>query len=125
MLYRYSYWDGSQEFESLEADELMDSISDELLSEGDLRSILKRITRWGMDRPVGERFSGLQDLLKRLQKQRQEQLERYKLDSVLDDIKKRLEGIVQKEREGIDKRLNENRESLAEKGDDSQGLHQL
>ncbi|MDP2660352.1 MAG: VWA domain-containing protein [Dehalococcoidia bacterium] len=125
MLYRYSHWDGSQEFESLEADELMDSISDELLSEGDLRSILKRITRWGMDRPIGERFSGLQDLLKRLQKQRQEQLERYKLDSVLDDIKKRLESIVQKERDGIEKRLNENRESLAEKGDDTQGLHQL
>ena len=124
-LYRYSRWDGTQQIEDLDADELMDAISDDLLSEGDLRSILQRIMRWGMNRPMGERLPGLQDLLQRLQKQRQEQLERYNLDSVLDDIRERLNKIVQKEQEGIEKRLKESRERQAEKGDEDQSLHQM
>ena len=125
MLYRYSLWDGTQEIDSLDADELMENISDELLSEGDLKSVLQRIMRWGMNRPQGERFAGLQDLLQKLQKQRQEKLERYNLDSILDDIKERLEKVVRTEREGIDKRLKDSRESLTEKGEDAQGHHQL
>jgi len=110
--YRYSRWDGTQEIESLDAEELMEAISDDLLSEGDLRNILQRIMRWGMNRQAGQRFPGLQDLLQRLAKVRQEQLDRYNLGSVLDDIRKRLEDIVRKERQGIENRVNESRESL-------------
>lgn len=125
MLYRYSRWDGTQEIGDLEAEELMDVISDELLSDGDLRGILQRIMRWGLNRPMGERFPGIQELLQRLQKQRQKQLERYNLDSVLDDIRKKLDEIIRKEQEGIEKRLSESREGAAERGDEEQGLHQL
>lgn len=125
MLYRYSRWDGTQDIGDLEAEELMDAISDELLSDGDLRGILQRIMRWGLNRPMGERFPGIQELLQRLQKQRQKQLERYNLDSVLDDIRKKLDEIIRKEQEGIEKRLSESREGAAERGDEEQGLHQL
>ncbi|MDP2937168.1 MAG: VWA domain-containing protein [Dehalococcoidia bacterium] len=125
MLYRYTRWDGTQDIGDLEAEELMDAISDELLSDGDLRGILQRIMRWGLNRPMGERFPGIQELLQRLQKQRQKQLERYNLDSVLDDIRKKLDEIIRKEQEGIEKRLSESREGAAERGDEEQGLHQL
>lgn len=125
MLYRYTRWDGTQDIGDLEAEELMDVISDELLSDGDLRGILQRIMRWGLNRPMGERFPGIQELLQRLQKQRQKQLERYNLDSVLDDIRKKLDEIIRKEQEGIEKRLSESREGAAERGDEEQDLHQL
>ena len=48
---------------------------------------------------------GLQDLLKQLRQQRQQQLERYDLGSALEDIKKKLDEILKTEREGIERRV--------------------
>jgi uncharacterized protein with von Willebrand factor type A (vWA) domain len=115
MLYRYSRWDGTQDIPPLDADELMEALSDDLIADGDLRSALQRIMRWGMNRPMGERLPGLQDLLQRLQARREQQLQRYNLGSILDDIRQRLEEIVAAERQGIERRLEESRRSLDEK----------
>ena len=94
MLYRYSRWDGSQQIEALLADELMDEIANDVLGEGDLRSALRRMMERGAQLPSGRRMSGLRDLLERLKNRRSDNLSRYNLGSVLDDIKERLEQIV-------------------------------
>jgi uncharacterized protein with von Willebrand factor type A (vWA) domain len=107
MLYRYSRWDGSQEIDPFSADDLMDGLADDLMDIGDLRSALQRMFRWGHEDPSGEHQPGLQDILDRLRSRRQEELSRYDLDSMMEDIQQRLEEVVQTERQGIQRRLDQ------------------
>ena len=107
MLYRYSRWDGSQDVNPFSAEDLMDSLAEGLMEDGDLRSALERLFRWGRYGPQGRRSPGLEDLIDRLRARRQEELERYDLSSVMDDIKQRLQNIVKAERQGIQSRLDQ------------------
>ncbi|MBI2288531.1 MAG: hypothetical protein HYU83_06135, partial [Chloroflexi bacterium] len=112
-IFRYSEWDGSQNFD-LDADELMDELGRNLMSNGDLSQILRMMQRGGIRDGQGRRMPGIQDLLQRLRQRKQEQLEKYKLDSVFDGIQQQLEKILQTEREGIQKRLDEARQKAEE-----------
>jgi uncharacterized protein with von Willebrand factor type A (vWA) domain len=108
-LYRYSRWDGTQKID-LDADQLLSAMADDLLSDGDPWRALRRLMQQGARLPEGQRMPGLKDLLERLRRQRQERLNRYDLGSSLDDIKKKLDEVVQTEREGIKQRTPEGRE---------------
>jgi uncharacterized protein with von Willebrand factor type A (vWA) domain len=108
-LYRYSRWDGSQKID-LDADQLLSAMADDLLADGDPWRALRRLMQQGARMPEGQRMPGLKDLLDRLRKQRQQRLNRYDLGSSLEDIKKKLEEVVQTEREGIKQRTPEGRE---------------
>ncbi|HLG71553.1 MAG TPA: VWA domain-containing protein [Chloroflexota bacterium] len=103
-LYRYSRWDGTQQVEPFTASDLMDYLADRMLEERDLRSILRELLQRGADFDSGRRMPGLRDLLERLRNQRQQQLQRYNLSGVMNNIEERLDKIVQTEREGIEKR---------------------
>ena len=48
---------------------------------------------------------GLDDLLQQLRDRRQDQLQQYNMDAVMEDINQRLEEILKTERAGIQKRL--------------------
>jgi uncharacterized protein with von Willebrand factor type A (vWA) domain len=104
---RYSRWDGTQQIGPLSADDLMRAMSEDLMQDGDVNRALQRLFRWGFQRPDGEEVPGLQGLMQRLRDRRQEQLERYDLQSMLSDIADRIEQIVETERQGIAKRLDE------------------
>ena len=104
---RYSRWDGTQQIGPLSADDLMRAMSEDLMQDGDVNRAMQRLFRWGFQRPDGEEVPGLQGLMQRLRDRRQQQLERYDLQSMLSDIADRLEQIVATERQGIAKRLNE------------------
>ena len=108
-LFRYSQWDGRQAID-LDADALLDAMADDVLSDGDPWRALQRLMHHGVPPGPGQRRRGLQDVLKELRRQRQERLDRYDLGSSLDDIKKKLDDIVQTERGGMDRRLDEARE---------------
>ncbi|MDQ3413198.1 MAG: VWA domain-containing protein [Chloroflexota bacterium] len=103
---RYSRWDGTQQFPPFDADELMRAMSDDLMQDGDLNRALQRLFRWGFEQPDGEHVPGLRELMQRLRERRQQQLDRYDLSSILDDIKQRLDEIVATERAGIQQRLD-------------------
>ena len=105
--YRYSQWDGTQRIFDLDADELMDQLSDEMLKQGDPMRALRELLRGGFQDREGQRQPGLRDLIDQLKNQRRQQLQQYNMDSVVDDLKERLEDIVKTEREGIDRRLEE------------------
>ena len=115
MRFRYSHWDGSQNLPDFDADDLLGEMADDVLFDGDPRRALQRMMRDGMRMPQGQRQPGLKDLLERLRQRRQQQLNRFDLGSSLDDIKRKLDQILQTERQGIDRRLNETREG-AQKG---------
>src|SRR3989442_13996130 len=99
MLIRYGRWDGSQSLPDLDADDLIAAMSDDLLSDGDLRRALQRLLQRGVPGRDGQRAPGLQELLKQLSQRRQERLDPYHLGSALEDIKRKLEDGIQTEPE--------------------------
>lgn len=107
MRYRYSEWDGTQEIRPLDADEVLDLLTNDLLEDGDLQRAIDRLMLQGGRRESGDRLQGLRDLLERLRQRRQEQLSRYDLDSSVAEIGERLRDIVAQERAGIERRLQE------------------
>jgi uncharacterized protein with von Willebrand factor type A (vWA) domain len=112
MLSRYSRWDGSQKLPDLDADDVLDAMSDDLMAGNDPWSALRRLLQRGLKTPNGQRLQGLQDLMKQLRQRRQERLDRYDLGSMLDDIGKKLDQILQTERQGIERRVAEGREAV-------------
>jgi uncharacterized protein with von Willebrand factor type A (vWA) domain len=111
---RYSRWDGTQKIDGFSADDIMEAISDDMFADGDLQRALQRLFRWGMDRPDGDRMPGMRNLMDRLKAMRQQELNRYNLGSVLEDIRQRLAEIEQLERSGIEERVEQGRQKLNE-----------
>ena len=106
-LYNYSRWDGTQNVFDVDTEELMDHLSNELLSHGDVWKALRELMRQGVQDRQGQQMPGLKDLMEQLKNQRRQQLQQYNMDSVMDDIKQRLDEILKTEREGIQKRLDD------------------
>ena len=104
---RYSRWDGTQQIEALSAEDLMRAMSDDLMQDGDVNRALQRLFRWGFQRPDGEQVPGLQGLMQKLRERRQEQLERFDMQSMLSDIIDRLDQVIETEKQGIAQRLED------------------
>ncbi len=103
MFYRYYEWDGSQTIEPLDPEQLLDLLGRDLLEDGDLRRALERLLMRGANRQDGQRTPGMRDLLERLRQRREEQLSRYNLGSMMDDIADRLQEVIDQEQRGIDR----------------------
>ena len=112
--YHYSHWDGTQHIDPFDADQIMEAISDELLAENDLTRALQRLFRWGAKRPDGQQMPGMRDLLERVRQMRQREMNRYDLSSILGELNRKLDDVVDTEREGIERRVEEGRQRLAE-----------
>jgi len=104
---RYSRWDGSQRLPDLDADEILKALSDDVMAEGDLAEALRRLMErgWRSGDPTRPDMAGLQDLMERLARRREDLRERYDLGDVLGDIRRELEDIVAEERTGVERRL--------------------
>ena len=105
--FRFSQWDGTQDIPALDADDVLQSLSDDLLSFGDLQQALRNMMQRGIRTPDGDRTDGMRDLLQRLRQERRQQLERFDLSSVFDDIQRQLDEILDLERDALDDRLDE------------------
>jgi uncharacterized protein with von Willebrand factor type A (vWA) domain len=105
---RYSHWDGSQAVPDLAADEILDALADDMMTEGDLEAALRRLMErgWRSTDPSRGDMAGLRDLLDRLARRREELLDRYKLGDVLADVRRELDEIVAEERAGVEARLD-------------------
>ena len=110
--FTYRNWDGSQQILPFDAEAVMEAISEELLNDGDVRRALRRLMQQGFQGRDQQRMMGLRDLMERLRQRRQEMLRRNNLGGMLDDINKKLEEIVQTERQGIDRRVDEGRQQV-------------
>ena len=71
--------------------------------------------RGGIKGSSGKRMPGIQDLLQRLRQQKQRQLDKYNLGSMMDDIKEKLEDVVKTERGGIQKRVDDAQQKAEDK----------
>jgi uncharacterized protein with von Willebrand factor type A (vWA) domain len=106
-LFRYSRWDGSQQLPPFDADDVLDALSDDILAEGDVRRALQRLMQRGLHGTRGGDVPGLRRILERLRERRADELERSNLEGVLDEIGERLDGILDQEREGIERRVHD------------------
>jgi uncharacterized protein with von Willebrand factor type A (vWA) domain len=120
--YRYSQWDGTQEVPELTADDILENLTDDLMNFGDLQHAMRNLMQRGMRNPMGDRMQGLRDLLQQLRQQRREQLDRFDLSSIFDDIKRQLDEILEMERNTLDRRLDEvnGQQQPGENGDGQQ-----
>ncbi|HEY6285109.1 MAG TPA: VWA domain-containing protein [Ktedonobacteraceae bacterium] len=120
--YGYSRWDGTQNIEGLDADDILNALSDDYMEEGNLQQALKRLMQEGIRGDDGRKTMGLRELMERMRNMRNEQLNRYNMASgVMDDLREKLEEIKNLEREGIQKRLDgDNEQSQASQSSDQQ-----
>lgn len=127
--YRYSKWDGTQSIFDLDADQLMDLLSDDILNNGDIMQALRDLLRQGMQNRDGQQMPGLRQLMEQLKDRRRQQMQRHNMDSVLDDLKERLDDIVNTERQGIQSRLDDARQQVDDAPEDErpqrEGLYNL
>ena len=124
--YRYSQWDGTQHIFELDAEGLMDQLSDEVLKQGDLMRAMREMFRHGFQDREGRQMPGLKDLIEQLKNRRRQQLQQYNMDSVVDDLKEKLDEILQIERLGIERRLEEAQQQVqSATGDDREQKENL
>ena len=109
--FSYSRWDGTQVGFEMDADSVLQEITDDLLYHGDLNAALRRLMQSGFRDRNNERIQGMRELLERLRRRRKDELERHDLGGVYDDIAEQLREVVDMEREGIDQLAREARES--------------
>jgi uncharacterized protein with von Willebrand factor type A (vWA) domain len=109
--FRYSRWDGSQVGFELDADDLLSEITDDLLYHGDLNAALRRLLQSGFRDRNDERIQGIREMLEKLRRRRRDELEKYDLGGVYDDIAQELRDVVDMERGGLDELGREAQES--------------
>src|SRR4030088_1221138 len=102
MKFRYSRWDGTQKLDDLDAGDVLDALSDDLMNYGDLNAALQRLLRWGTPN-----MQGLEQLLKQLRDARERELGKYNLDSTVEQLREQVQDVIDTERAGIERRMNE------------------
>jgi uncharacterized protein with von Willebrand factor type A (vWA) domain len=119
--YGYSRWDGTQNIEGLDADDILNALSDDYMEDGNLQQALKRLMQDGIRNEDGQRTMGLRELMERMRNMRNEQLNRYNMASgVMDDLREKLEEIKNLERNGIQRRLDGEQDQPSESSQSSQ-----
>ncbi|HEY3141749.1 MAG TPA: hypothetical protein VGJ86_11505, partial [Acidimicrobiales bacterium] len=100
--FRYSRWDGTQVGFDLDADTILEQITDDLLYHGDLHAALRQLLKDGFQDRQGNWIEGLRGLLDRLRQERQERLDRFDLGGVYEEIANELREVVDTERAALD-----------------------
>ena len=105
--FTYSRWDGTQKGFEVDADSLLEAVTDDLLYHGDVNSALRRMMQQGMTDRNGERIAGMREMLDKVRQKREELLERSDLGGVYSEIADALDDIVDEERHQLDRNVSE------------------
>lgn len=100
--YDYRRWDGSQEFKEVDADGLLEALTDDYLATGDIEAALERLLRQGFETEDGEQVRGLRDILEELRERKYELETMGDADEQFAEYASRLAEIEAMERAGID-----------------------
>ncbi len=105
--YRYAEWDGTQEIPTLDAADVLEALTDDLMNFGDLQHALRNLMQRGMRNPQGDRMQGLRDLLQQLRQHRRQRLDQFDLGGIMEDINRQLREILDLERQTLDDRMQQ------------------
>jgi uncharacterized protein with von Willebrand factor type A (vWA) domain len=109
--FRYSPWDGTQRGFDVDALDVMEQLTDDLLYHGDLNAAMRRMMQQGFEDRNGERIEGIREMLDKIRQRREDTLDRYDLGGVYEDIAKELRELVQQERDELQRQLDAARDS--------------
>lgn len=98
----YSRWDGSQRGFDVDADVLMEQITDEVIHHGDVEAALRRIMERGLRTPDGRQMPGLSELRDRIRDRREEIADSGELDGSLAEAARELADILDEERHAVE-----------------------
>jgi len=97
-VWRYSRWDGTQKEFALDADAALDALSDLLMEGLTAEEALGWMQRAGFELGgLDMRVMGLEELLQELRDQVRDLESRYRLDGATDDLRRRLDEILERE----------------------------
>ena len=105
--HRFSAWDGTQDPLGPDVEALFDRLSEDVFHGWDFESALRRLLEKGWRDGQGKRLAGMDEMLDKLRRRRQAQLERFNLDSVFEDMREKLDRVISQERRGIQERLDQ------------------
>ena len=99
MRFRYSRWDDTQDpfGPDLAAADLLEELSDDVLGGAGIEGAMQRMIRQGMR----GRFSGLDAMRERLRRRRSQEQDALDLDGPLEEIRERLDDILDRERRAL------------------------
>src|ERR1044072_5287305 len=97
---RFARWDGSQRLRLTPA-QVCEKLSDYLSFTDDLQQAMDWLLRQGMEWE-GSRVVGLDELLEQLREEMRKRYRQHNLQHSLDDVKKKLEEILDLERAALD-----------------------
>ncbi|MGH9132132.1 MAG: vWA domain-containing protein [Acidimicrobiales bacterium] len=101
-LYAYSRWDGTQVGFESDATDILSQLSDDLLYHGDVGAALRRLLQSGFADRSGERVAGLRELMERLRQRRRDELERWDMGGLYEDIAQALREVMDTEAASLD-----------------------
>ena len=105
--FTYSRWDGTQTGFSMDADELMAELTDDLMYHGDVNAALRRLMREGMVDKDGNRIEGLREMMEKIRQRRKEIEESGDLGGVYAEIADALKDIIDEERHAVENAVRE------------------
>ena len=98
----YSRWDGSQQEFRLDAERALDALSDLMMEGLDAREALEWMRRHGFELAgLDMRVMGLEELRDLLRAEARSLYERYSMDSATDELRRRLEEILDREHSAL------------------------
>lgn len=103
--YLYSEWTtplGS----APDGEQLMEALAEFLTEDGDVARAMQMLMQRGMSTP-GQNMRGLREMLEQLRKRKQQHLDKYDLNSLLNDVKDRLSKIIQQERQTVEAQVQQ------------------
>jgi uncharacterized protein with von Willebrand factor type A (vWA) domain len=109
--WQYTRWDGTQRGFEDDVDALFGQLADDLLYHGDPDAALRRLLNSGFSYPDGERVQGMRELMERLRRRRQEELDKGELGGVFHEIALELEEILATERSAMEALAQDARDS--------------
>ena len=111
-IFRYGRWDNTQEPFGAAPEDLMEAISDDLATHGDIRRALRRMMMRGFDSQDGRNIDGIRQMTERLRQQRQDYMDQYDLNSVLDGIREKLQELRDLERDTLEQRMADAQDAM-------------
>jgi len=105
--FTYSRWDGTQTGFSMDADELMAEMTDDLMYHGDVNAALRRLMREGMTDKDGNRIQGIREMMEKIRQRRKEIEESGDLGGVYSEIAEALKDIIDEERHAVENAVRE------------------
>ncbi len=100
--FTYSRWDGTQTGFSMDADDLLAEMTDDLMYHGDVNAALRRLMREGMTDKDGNRIEGLREMMDKIRQKRKEIEESGDLGGVYAEIAEALKDIIDEERHAVE-----------------------